>query len=224
MNAPWTPPESPRCAPRPPGLGADHWLLAAETLPTHQKFVLHRVSGEKEFLMRWPYGECEDNLQSSVFTLRVSAALRETHDGFEKRHGAYPPASGRPQSGAGVRPKRPRAPRGVCPPPVYAPAGERVHEIGLSARILAGEAQRLGLEDLPGRGRVLRVQSLTPPMSVPVSKRRRRSAELDSCAVRLLRPFAEERGESAFAKELHGGKRLRGCREREMSAIDRLAD
>ena len=55
MNAPWTPPESPRCAPRPPGLGADRWLLAAETLPTHQKFVLHRVSGEKEFLMRWPY-------------------------------------------------------------------------------------------------------------------------------------------------------------------------
>ena len=54
MNAPWTPPESPRCAPRPPGLGADHWLLAAETLPTHQKFVLHRVSGENEFLMRWP--------------------------------------------------------------------------------------------------------------------------------------------------------------------------
>jgi len=29
-------------------------LLAAETLPTHQKFVLHRVSGEKEFLMRRP--------------------------------------------------------------------------------------------------------------------------------------------------------------------------
>jgi len=56
MNAPWTPPESPRCAPRPPGLGADRWLLATETLPTHQKFVLHRVSGEKEFLMRWPYG------------------------------------------------------------------------------------------------------------------------------------------------------------------------
>ena len=27
---------------------------AAGTLPTHQKFVLPRVSGEKEFLMRWP--------------------------------------------------------------------------------------------------------------------------------------------------------------------------
>ena len=27
---------------------------AAETLPTHQKIVIPRVSGEKEFLMRWP--------------------------------------------------------------------------------------------------------------------------------------------------------------------------
>ena len=36
-------------------LPTGHWLLAAGTLPTHQKFVLPRVSGEKEFLMRWPY-------------------------------------------------------------------------------------------------------------------------------------------------------------------------
>ncbi|MBR2065623.1 MAG: hypothetical protein IJ983_00890, partial [Kiritimatiellae bacterium] len=39
----------------PPSLAAGYWLLAAGTLPTHQKFVLPRVSGEKEFLMRWPY-------------------------------------------------------------------------------------------------------------------------------------------------------------------------
>ena len=36
-------------------LVAGYWLLAAGILPTHQKFVLPRVSGEKEFLMRWPY-------------------------------------------------------------------------------------------------------------------------------------------------------------------------
>ena len=38
----------------PPSLVAGYWLLAAGTLPTHQKFVPPRVSGEKEFLMRWP--------------------------------------------------------------------------------------------------------------------------------------------------------------------------
>jgi hypothetical protein len=36
-------------------LAADRWLLVTEALPTHQKFILIRVSGEEKFLMRWPY-------------------------------------------------------------------------------------------------------------------------------------------------------------------------
>ena len=53
-QAPGTPLETPKDAPRPTGLDAGHWLLAAEVLPTHQKSALSRVSGENGFLMRWP--------------------------------------------------------------------------------------------------------------------------------------------------------------------------
>ncbi len=49
MNAPWTPPESPRCAPRPLGLGADRWLLAAETLLTQKNRFRPRQRAESTF-------------------------------------------------------------------------------------------------------------------------------------------------------------------------------
>ena len=52
ISAPGTAPEGQKTAPRRRGLAAGRWLLAAETLPTKQKSVLIRVSGEKEILMR----------------------------------------------------------------------------------------------------------------------------------------------------------------------------
>ena len=55
ISAPGTAPEGQKTAPRRRGLAAGRWLLAAETLPTKQKSVLIRVSGEKEILMRRPY-------------------------------------------------------------------------------------------------------------------------------------------------------------------------
>ena len=54
-SAPSTAPERQNAAPRPHGLAAGRWLLAAETLPTRQNSILIRASGEKEFLMRRPY-------------------------------------------------------------------------------------------------------------------------------------------------------------------------
>jgi len=48
---------------------------AAGTLPTHQKFVLIRVSGEKEILMRWPQiaDGWKRRLPSTAWTIRLQA-------------------------------------------------------------------------------------------------------------------------------------------------------
>jgi hypothetical protein len=43
-------------------LAADRWLLVTEALPTHQKFILIRVSGEEKFLMRWPYSPVDPSV------------------------------------------------------------------------------------------------------------------------------------------------------------------